>query len=247
LRPDRAGIQTATESNRFRQLHDSPGPFASVYFDDSHDTHDAAAQLDLKWRALREQLEQRGADESVTDEIGQAVAALRAPIGRSGRAVVASRGVVLNEHLLRPTAETAVRVSELPYISRSSNSASITRPIFWWWWITHSRLDTSAIPGLCSIPFSSNSVIRVCMGGTRSQSQPGYRDASQEHHPGDAARQVVRGVHGDPFVCCGALGYCRPLRNSWVGLAITIPVTVRVISAKRCIGAFVMLPRVGYW
>jgi peptide chain release factor subunit 1 len=105
------------DSDRFRRLLDSPGPFASVYFDDSHDTDDAEAQLDLKWRALREQLEQQRADVSVTEEIGCAAMDLRAPIGRSGRAVVASAtGVVLNKHLVRPTAETLVRVSELPYI-----------------------------------------------------------------------------------------------------------------------------------
>lgn len=105
------------DTGRFRSLLDNPGPFASVYFDDSHDTHDAEAQLDLKWRALREQLEQQGADKSVTDEIEHAVKDLRAPVGRSGRAVVASAsGVVLNEHLLRPTAGTVVRVSDLPYL-----------------------------------------------------------------------------------------------------------------------------------
>ena len=105
------------ESVRFRLLLDTPGPFVSVYFEDSHDTHDADAQLELKWRALREQLEEQGIDESVTAEIGQAIMELRPPIGRSGRAVVAgATGVVVNEHLLRPTAETVVRVSELPYI-----------------------------------------------------------------------------------------------------------------------------------
>jgi len=42
---------------------------------------------------------------------------LRPPVGRRGRAVVAgATGVVVNEHLLRPTAETVVRVSDLPYI-----------------------------------------------------------------------------------------------------------------------------------
>jgi peptide chain release factor subunit 1 len=105
------------DSNRFCGLLDTPGPFASVYFDDSHDTHDAGTQLDLKWRALREELERQGAAESITAEIEQAVMDLRPPIGRSGRAVVAgATGVVLNEHLLQPTAETVVRVSELPYI-----------------------------------------------------------------------------------------------------------------------------------
>ncbi len=104
-------------SDRFRQLLEAPGPFASVYFDDSHDTQDAEKQLELEWRALREQLEQQGAGASVTAEIESAIMDLRAPIGRSGRAVVASAdGVVINEHLVRPTAEPIVRFSDLPYI-----------------------------------------------------------------------------------------------------------------------------------
>lgn len=105
------------QSERFRKLLDAPGPFASVYFEDSHDTHDAEAQLELKWRAAREELEQKGAAQAVIDEIETAVMDLRPPIGRSGRAVVASAdGVVINEHLARPTAATVVRVSELPYL-----------------------------------------------------------------------------------------------------------------------------------
>jgi peptide chain release factor subunit 1 len=105
------------DSERLRPLLTARGPFASVYFDDSHDTQDAATQLDLKWRALREQLEEQGASESVTADIERAVMDLRPPIGRSGRGVVAGAdGVVLNEHLLRPTAAPIVRVSELPYV-----------------------------------------------------------------------------------------------------------------------------------
>ncbi|OBG95434.1 hypothetical protein A5697_24555 [Mycobacterium sp. E3251] len=105
------------DSERFRKLLEAPAPFASVYFDDSHDTHDAEAQLDLKWRALKEDLERQGAPAAVTEEIGRAVQDLRPPIGRSGRGVVASaEGVLLNEHLTRPTAEAVVRVSELPFV-----------------------------------------------------------------------------------------------------------------------------------
>jgi hypothetical protein len=105
------------DSERLRPLLTTRGPFASVYFEDSHDTQDAAAQLDLKWRSLRQQLEELGASESVTAAIEHAVMDLRPPIGRSGRGVVAGAdGVVLNEHLLRPTAAPIVRVSELPYI-----------------------------------------------------------------------------------------------------------------------------------
>lgn len=105
------------DSERFRQLLTIKGPFASIYFEDSHDTQDAAAQLDLKWRGLREQLIEQGVDEPVIDDIERAVMDLRPPVGRSGRGVVAGAdGVILNEHLLRPTAAPIVRVSELPYI-----------------------------------------------------------------------------------------------------------------------------------
>lgn len=105
------------DSERFRTLLTTPGPFASVYFEDSHDTQDAAAQLDLKWRGVCEQLAKQGVDQAVTADMERAVMDLRPPIGRSGRAVVAGAdGVVLNEHLLRPAAATVVRVSELPYI-----------------------------------------------------------------------------------------------------------------------------------
>lgn len=105
------------DSDRFRRLLDAPGPFASVYFDDSHDTHDAEAQLELKWRAVKDELQSQGAGREVIDGIEDAVLNLRPPIGRSGRAVIASAdGVVINEHLARPPATTVVRVSELPYL-----------------------------------------------------------------------------------------------------------------------------------
>jgi hypothetical protein len=105
------------DSQRFRKLLDAPGPFASVYFDDSHDTHDAEAQLELKWRAVKEELERSHAAATVVDQIEDAIKNLRPPIGRSGRAVIASAdGVVINEHLARPAATEVVRVSELPYL-----------------------------------------------------------------------------------------------------------------------------------
>ena len=105
------------DSDRFRELLAAPGPFASVYFEDSDDDDDPSPQLELKWRALRKELERQGADESIAAAIEHAVMQLRLPIGRGGRAVVATAGgVVLNEYLLRPTAAPIVRVSELPYI-----------------------------------------------------------------------------------------------------------------------------------
>jgi peptide chain release factor subunit 1 len=105
------------DSERLRPLLTAPGPFASVYFEDSHDTQDADAQLELRWRGLREQLEELGADKSVTADMERAVLGVRPPIGRSGRGVIAGAdGVVLNEHLIRPTAAPIVRLSKLPYV-----------------------------------------------------------------------------------------------------------------------------------
>lgn len=105
------------DSERLRPLLTAPGPFASVYFEDSHDTEDAEAQLELRWRGLREQLEELGTDESVIADMERAVLEARPPVGRSGRGVVAGAdGVVLNEHLIRPTAPPIVRLSKLPYV-----------------------------------------------------------------------------------------------------------------------------------
>ncbi len=105
------------DSERFRKLLDTPGPFVSVYFEDTHNTPDAEELLELRWRALREELENQGVTDAVTGDIERAVIDLRPPVGWSGRGVVAGAdGVVVNEHLLRSTATTVVRVSELPYI-----------------------------------------------------------------------------------------------------------------------------------
>ena len=71
------------QADRFRQLLDHDGPFASIYYDDSHDTADAATQLELRWRTILRQLEDLGS-------------------GRSGRALVADHdGIIVDEPLLR--------------------------------------------------------------------------------------------------------------------------------------------------
>jgi peptide chain release factor subunit 1 len=89
------------DTGRFRLLLDAPGPFASVYFAESDDADEMGAQVDLNWPALRDQLKQLGADESVAAEIQHAVNDVRLPVGRGGRAVVAgATGVLLNEHFV---------------------------------------------------------------------------------------------------------------------------------------------------
>jgi hypothetical protein len=88
-----------------------------VYFEDSHDTEDAKAQIDLKWRGVREQLERQGAAPALTERLERAIAETYPSIGRGGRAIVAgAEGILVNEHLIRPTTAPVVRVSSLPYI-----------------------------------------------------------------------------------------------------------------------------------
>lgn len=104
------------QSEHFKTLLSAHGPYGSVYFDDSHNTEDAVAQLEIKWRTIRKDLEQQGAEPALTESIQHAVFDSLPPVGRSGRAVVASAdGVLVNEHLIRP-AGPVVRVSPLPYI-----------------------------------------------------------------------------------------------------------------------------------
>lgn len=104
-------------SDRFRPLVDSKGPFVSIYFDDSHDTQDASAQLDARLRDVRKHLEEQSVDAAVIEAIDGAVRGAHPPVGRSGRAVVvAGTDIVLDEHLIRPPTTTVIRVSELPYL-----------------------------------------------------------------------------------------------------------------------------------
>ncbi|MGY4654046.1 Rv2629 family ribosome hibernation factor [Mycobacterium sp. URHB0021] len=104
------------QPERFRPLADADGPFASVYFDDSHDTEDAAAQLQVRWKDIASELERQGADADLTSAV-QRAALERAPaVGRSGRGVIAGRGVLLSGRLARSPEMSEIRVSDLPYL-----------------------------------------------------------------------------------------------------------------------------------
>ena len=104
-------------ADRFRHLADAKGPFVSVYFDDSHDTADATAQLDARLRDIRKHLEEQAVGAEVIAVIDSAVRAKHPPVGRSGRGVIASGSdIVLDQHLSAPPVATIIRVSGLPYI-----------------------------------------------------------------------------------------------------------------------------------
>lgn len=104
-------------SEHLRWLTKTAGPFASVYFDDSHDAADAAVQLDAKWRDIRAQLEQLGAGAEIVDTLEQAVLHHQPAVGRRGRAVIAARDrVLVNEQLMSPPPTQIVRLSDYPYV-----------------------------------------------------------------------------------------------------------------------------------
>ncbi|HEY2670826.1 MAG TPA: Vms1/Ankzf1 family peptidyl-tRNA hydrolase [Rugosimonospora sp.] len=87
-----------------RPLYERPGPWASVYLDATHNRTDADQAILLRWRGLREELADQGADELTLVAMDIAVNPDRgvAP-GRVGLAVFAAEGrVALAEPLPQP-------------------------------------------------------------------------------------------------------------------------------------------------
>ncbi len=74
-------------SERLRVLVKAEGPFASVYFDDSHDTADAVEQLEAKWRDIRKHLENMGAGAELLGRLSRMRCCTIAPrwVGAAGR------------------------------------------------------------------------------------------------------------------------------------------------------------------
>ncbi|PXY34976.1 peptide chain release factor 2 [Prauserella coralliicola] len=105
------------DTTRLRELVTTDGPFASVYFDDTHDTADAEKLLELRWRELRERLEGQGAERPTLDAMESAVREAAPPVGRSGRALVAvGDRVLVDQELDEPPAQPIARLSRLPYV-----------------------------------------------------------------------------------------------------------------------------------
>jgi Bacterial archaeo-eukaryotic release factor family 2 len=105
------------ETTQLRELITAPGAFASVYLDASHDTEDAEHAMQLRWQEIRAELDEQGADGPTVQELENAVLAGAKPVGRIGRALIASAGrVLLDTWLPVPPATPIVRWSSLPYL-----------------------------------------------------------------------------------------------------------------------------------
>lgn len=100
-----------------REMLGYEGPFASVYFDASHNTEDAAKEFELRWRAVRERLTSLDTPQRTLAALDEALAGHRPAVGRVGRFMIASGGTVrLDEYLTAPPSEPEVRLSPVPYL-----------------------------------------------------------------------------------------------------------------------------------
>jgi hypothetical protein len=99
-----------------KPLFDRSGPWVSVYLDASRAEENAEHQVELRWRALREQLERDGADEATLEAAGAAVTGHPVQPGRYGLAVFAAGGEVhLVETLPAPPPVDEAATGPLPH------------------------------------------------------------------------------------------------------------------------------------
>ncbi|MDO3704837.1 Vms1/Ankzf1 family peptidyl-tRNA hydrolase [Micromonospora sp. C28SCA-DRY-2] len=100
-----------------RPLYDRPGPWCSVYLDASANTEDAHPALDLRWRALRDELQRQRADVASIDAVERVVRGHDPMAGDYGLAIFATRGrVVLSEYLSAPPLRDLAAFSALPHV-----------------------------------------------------------------------------------------------------------------------------------
>ncbi len=92
------------------------GPFASVYYADTHDEPDAAFRMELLWQDIARELERQGAHPALIGPLEQAFQA-RPAAEHGGRGLICGDGEVLvDECLTNAPVTPVVRVSTLPYI-----------------------------------------------------------------------------------------------------------------------------------
>jgi hypothetical protein len=156
-----------------RDLTAVPGPYATVYLDDSHDTEDADRLHELRWAEARRQLEGAGADATTLEALDAAAATAPRVGGRAGRVLVAAgtgppgERVRLDRTLPEPPATPSATWAPVPDL----------------------------LPMLVEQPEHVPAVaVRVDeTGGEVFRSQPGHAPAEVEQVRGDELVHKVRG------------------------------------------------------
>jgi hypothetical protein len=112
-----------------RRVLDHDGPFTSVHLDCTHDSENAAKELVLRRRSVRQQLAEQGADDQTCDAIDEAIRTGPPPVGRAGRLLVAAGGEVLLDRFLGdPPPLPVVRVGRSPYLVPYIGSGNRSMP-----------------------------------------------------------------------------------------------------------------------
>lgn len=105
------------DTSALRDLTTAGGPFASVHFDASYDTEDAAKQLALRSKEIEAALSDQRADRETVTAVLRAIRDGERPVRKAGRSIIAAHGsVLLDRHLAAPPPSQVVRYSALPYL-----------------------------------------------------------------------------------------------------------------------------------
>lgn len=98
------------------QVYTHPGPFATVYLDATRATESGAHEVALRWRALRGELEERGAEQADLAALDTAIEEDRES-GTTGLVLAAAGGqVVFRSTLPRPPVRELAHVAPLPLL-----------------------------------------------------------------------------------------------------------------------------------
>jgi hypothetical protein len=105
------------DMSALRDLYQAGGPYASVYFEDTHESADADKEMELRWQDAREKLASHGTDEPTLGAMDAVLQEKYVPIGKSGRSIIAANGkVLLDAALPEPPQETVARYGRLPHL-----------------------------------------------------------------------------------------------------------------------------------
>jgi hypothetical protein len=94
-----------------------PGPFVSAHLDVSRDSEDAAHEIDLRWQAVRRQLEEQGAPGELVDQVESRMLAQAERPGEAGRSVVAGpEGVIIDQVTMRRPWRDSGHYGQVPHL-----------------------------------------------------------------------------------------------------------------------------------
>ncbi|PRY33743.1 hypothetical protein [Umezawaea tangerina] len=188
------------DTGDLRGLVHGAGPCVSLYFD-------ASSLVDLRWRAMRDQLEAQSAPEETLDALTSAVLSGELPPGSTGRALIA-RGaeIVLDRYLPLPPNGCTARLSPLPYLLPL---VDLAEPL-----VPHVvvRLDHLGAD-LRGIDHAGRPVAVATVGGRLPPSGQHLRAAELADIAEEAVRMVTR-LNAPLLVLAGPLHSRRALRNA---------------------------------